>query len=309
MTPTLTPSIKRILVPVDFSDLSEKALAAARLFSGLFDARVTPVHVHIPVTEMDEPYTLGMSSSSFIDLEELEGQLSDRLREVAGKHIPTANLDDAVIGFGNPAQTLIDLSTEYDLIVMGTHGRSGLTRFLLGSVAEKVLRLAHAPVVVVENEWEPHAIEKILVTTDFSDYSTTAFPLAIRISEQTGAHVNLLHVLSYEQLDKYERELAPLERLRKERLKVVAAEYFHSIRDRLSWDVEISELSAHEAILQHAEKEGYDLIVMATIGRTGLDYLMMGSTTTNIVRHVNCPVLSVNPRRVKLKPKPAPSEG
>jgi nucleotide-binding universal stress UspA family protein len=166
--------IKRILVPVDFSELSTKALTVAQKVAELFDATVSPVHVHIPITEMDEPYALGMSSSVYQDFDKIEQNLKERLTVLAKEYIVENRLADALIAFGNPAQSIIDLSEEFDMIVMTTHGRTGFTRFLLGSVAEKVLRLAHVPVMVVEDKSDIGHFEKILVTTDFSQNSAAA---------------------------------------------------------------------------------------------------------------------------------------
>ncbi len=288
--------IKRILVPVDFSELSTKALAVAQKLAELFDATVSPVHVHIPITEMDEPYALGMSSSVYQDFDKIEQNLEKRLTELAKEHIDDNRIEDSLIAFGNPAQSIVDLSQKFDMIVMTTHGRTGFTRFLLGSVAEKVLRLAHVPVMVVEDKSDIGNFEKILVTTDFSKNSTAAFPLAIEIAKKAGSKLHLLHILSFDQFDEDETDIS-LERLRKERLKVVANEYFHKIKDQLSYSVETSGDSPHEAILNHVKQNDYNLILMATVGRTGINYLMMGSTTTNIVRHVQTAVLSVNPKK------------
>ncbi len=290
--------IKKILVPVDFSKLSTKALEIAEKMAGLFDSRITPVHVHIPITEMDEPYALGMSSSVYQDLDKIEKNLTDRLEEISREHVDESLLNDPIIAFGNPAQSITDLSEEYDLLVMTSHGRTGFSRFLLGSVAEKVLRLSSCPVLVVEEESEIGDLERILVTTDFSENSAIAFPLTVEISRRAGSKIHLLHILSYEQFKKGETDMS-IEDLRKERLKLVANKYFQDVKNNISWSVAPSEESPHEAILNHVKENSYQLIIMATVGRTGIKHLMMGSTTTNVVRHVKTAVLSINPRKVK----------
>jgi nucleotide-binding universal stress UspA family protein len=289
-------NIERILVPVDFSDLSMKALTVGQQIATLYGGKVTPVHVHIPITEMDEPYALGMSSSVYQDFDKIEINLKDRLTEVTEDFLDEEYIDEAVIAFGNPAQSIVDLSEDFDLIVMTTHGRTGFSRFLLGSVAEKVLRLAHKPVLVVEDESDVGNFEKILVTTDFSENSAAAFPIAIDIAKKANSKLHLLHILSFEQFDKDETDIS-IENLRQERLKVVANEYFHPIRENLSYSVETSDDSPHEAILKHVSENDYNLVIMSTVGRTGIRYLMMGSTTTNVVRHVKTAVLSINPKK------------
>lgn len=293
-------SIKRILVPVDFSELSKKALVIARKLAALFEATVTPVHVHIPITEMDEPYALGMSSSVYQDFEKIEQKLKERLIELSEEFLEDNVLQDPVIAFGNPAQSIVDVSEDYDMIVMTSHGRTGFTRFLLGSVAEKVLRLAHLPVLVVEDDSDIGNFEKILVTTDFSENSTSAFPLAVEIARKADAKIHLLHILSYDQFDK-DDENVTIENVRRERLKLVANKHFHAIKNNLTYSVEVSQESPHESILKHVKKNNYNLIVMATVGRTGINYLMVGSTTTHVVRHVKNAVLSINPKKVEIE--------
>jgi len=289
-------NIKRILVPVDFSDLSTKALTAGQQIAKLYGGTVSPVHVHIPITEMDEPYALGMSSSVYQDFDKIEDNLKKRLTEISGEYLDDEYEGESLIAFGNPAQSIVDVAEDFDLIVMTTHGRTGFSRFLLGSVAEKVLRLAHLPVLVVEDESDVGDFEKILVTTDFSENSTAAFPIAVDIAKKAKSKLHLLHILSFEQFDKDEADIS-IENLRQERLKVVANEYFHEIRDNLSFSVETSDDSPHEAILKHTNENDYNLVIMSTVGRTGIRYLMMGSTTTNVVRHVKTAVLSINPKK------------
>lgn len=286
----------KILVPIDFSDRSKKALQVANQFAKLFDAKVTPFYSHLPISELDEPYALGLSSKMYQNFENLEEKLTSRVKEVAEEIVEKSLLDDPTVVLGNPAESIIDASENYDYIIMSSHGRTGFSRFLLGSVAEKVLRLAHTPVLVVENESDVGNFKKIMVTTDFSDNAADAYPYAIDIAEKAGATVNLVHVLSFEQFDEDEKDLS-LRKIREERLKLLEKEHFGRISDQINHELIVSKDSVHEAIFNHVQNNDYNLIVMATVGRTGINYLMMGSTTANVVRHVETAVLSVNPKK------------
>lgn len=287
-----------ILVPVDFSELSEKALEVANTFAKLMDGKVTPFHSHIPISEMDEPYALGMSSQVYQDFEQIEKNLNERLVSISSEKVDKERLNNPVISMGNPAQSIVDASLDYDYIIMSTHGRTGFTRFLLGSVAEKVLRLSHTPVLVVEDKSDVGNFKKILVTTDFSDNAAVAFPHAVRIAEKTGAEINLIHILSFDQFEKAEQDRS-LKKIREDRIRLVEKEHFHKFKGKINSEVIISQDSPHEAIFKYVKENPVNLIVMATVGRTGLNYLMLGSTTANVVRHVETAVLSVNPRREK----------
>lgn len=142
----------KILVPIDFSERSQKALEVADKFAQLFDGTITPFYSHLPISELDEPYALGMSSKMYQNFENLEEKLNSRVKEVAESYVAKNRLEKPNIVLGNPAEGIIDASEKFDYIIMSSHGRTGFSRFLLGSVAEKVLRLAHTPVMVVENE-------------------------------------------------------------------------------------------------------------------------------------------------------------
>lgn len=288
----------KILVPTDFSELSEKALEVADKFAKLMNGTVTPFHSHIPISELDEPYALGMSSQMYQDFDEIEDALSDRLNQLAEEHVDKERLEKPIIMMGNPAQSIVDTSEEYDYIVMSTHGRTGFSRFLLGSVAEKVLRLAHTPVLVVEDESDVDDFKKILVTTDFSDNAASAYPYARQIAEKTGAELDLIHVVSFDQFEEEEGNIS-ISDIREKRIKVLEKEHFHTLKDKVNSMVIVSQDSPHEAIFNHVKDNDYNLIVMATVGRTGINYLMMGSTTANLVRHVKSAVLSINPKREK----------
>ena len=286
----------KILVPIDFSDRSKKALQVADQFAQLFNATITPFYSHLPISELDEPYALGLSSNVYQNFENLEEQLASRVQEVAENNVDKSRLEKASVVLGNAAESIIDASEMYDYIIMSSHGRTGFSRFLLGSVAEKVLRLAHTPVLIVENESNVGDFKKIMVTTDFSDNAAEAYPYAIDIAEKAGATIDLVHVLSFEQFDENEKDLS-FRNIREERLKLLEKEHFGRISDQVNHKLIVSKDSVHEAIFNHVQNNEYNLIVMATVGRTGINYLMMGSTTANVVRHVKTAVLSINPKK------------
>lgn len=294
----------KILVPTDFSDLSLKAITVADKWASLFDGTVHLFHSHIPVTELDEPYSMGMSSNVYNSFEEVEDSIRERLNELADKHINSKHRGEVIVAIGNPAQAIVNEAEEFDLIVLSTHGRTGFRRFLLGSVAEKVLRMTPTPVLVVEDKSDIGNIEKILVTTDFSDNSDAAFPKALNIAKKTGGTVTLLHVISLEQFEGEEASPS-LKKIREQRIKLIEKEFFHELKDRANSKIIVYGGSPHEAIFNHVKENDYNLVVMSTVGRTGLDYLMMGSTTANVVRNVDTAVLSIRPDR---KGESAPSE-
>lgn len=288
----------KILVPVDFSDRSRKALEVSNIFAPIIGGKVTPFYSHLPISELDEPYALGMSTKMYKSFEDIEATLTTRVKELSKEVVDEKYLDEPIVTMGNAAQSIVDASEDFDYIIMSSHGRTGFSRFLLGSVAEKVLRLSNIPVMIVENDSNVGDFKKILVTTDFSDNAVGAFPYAADIAQKTGGTIDLLHVLSFDHLDDDQKDLS-LRKIREERLKILMKEHFRSVPDRVNSKVIITQGSPHEAILNHVKENEYHLIVMATVGRTGINYLMMGSTTANVVRHVKNAVLSVRPIQKK----------
>lgn len=286
----------KILVPLDFSDLGSKALHSAEKMASLFDGSVTPFHSYLPLNEVDGgPYMFGMGSASIEDYDDIEDALHDRLSELAKEEIDATLVTEPKISIGNPAQAIVEEAKDFDMIVMTTHGRTGFSRFFLGSVSEKVLRTSHIPVLIVNEQRDLNELNRIMLTTDFSDHSKQAFSFAKEIAKKAEAKLELVNILAFDPQHDDEPD-EPKIQLREQRLKVIAKEMLHEINELVETKVIVSSDTPHEAILNYNLDNPHDLIVMSTVGRTGIDYLMMGSTTANVVRHVKSPVLSINPK-------------
>lgn len=286
----------KILVPLDFSDLGAKALLSAEKLAKLFNGSITPFHSYLPLNEVDGgPYMFGMGTTTMEDFDEIEKALHERLAELASEDIDSALVTEPLISIGNPAQSIVEEAENFDMIVMTTHGRTGFSRFFLGSVSEKVLRMSHVPVLIVNEERELSNLDTIMVTTDFSDHSKQAFPAAMAIAKKANATLELVNVMPYDPQHEEEPDESKRQ-LREQRLKVLAKEEMHDMGEQLKTKLLVSTETPHEAILKYNIENPHDLIVMSTVGRTGIDYLMMGSTTANVARHVKSPVLSINPK-------------
>lgn len=286
-----------ILVPLDFSDLGSIALHSAEKMAALFDGSITPFHSYLPLNEVDGgPYMFGaMGSTSVEDFDEIEESIYERLSELSKEEVKASFLKEPLVSIGNPAQAIVEEGEAYDMIVMSTHGRTGFSRFFLGSVSEKVLRTSKVPVLIVNQERELTNLNRILLTTDFSDHSREAFPIAKQIAQKANAKLELLNILPFDPQHEDKPDESKKE-LREQRLNVLAKETLHEISDLIETKVIVSSETPHEAILNYNLNNPHDLIIMSTVGRTGIDYLMMGSTTANVARHVDSPVLSINPR-------------
>lgn len=287
-------SAMKILVPIDFSELSIKALEVAASIAKILDAKITPFHAYIPVADIDGLYYMGMVIGSHTNFADIEPVIVDRLNTVAAEKVDSKFLKKAFVSVGNASQAIVDEAKNFDLVIMSTHGRTGFSRFILGSVSEKVLRMSHTPILIVEQESNFEPCEKILVTTDFSENSYAAFPLAHTFAKATGAKIDFVHIIKYDEF-KSMSTAQTFASLRKDRLNKLIDEHFVDIKDQVRPEVLLTSESPHESIYNLNFSREYNLVVMSTIGRTGLKYLTLGSTTANVVRTVGAPVLSVNP--------------
>jgi nucleotide-binding universal stress UspA family protein len=206
---------------------------------------------------------------------------------------------------GDPAKTIVDeaLTAGSDLVVMGTHGRSGFERLLIGSIAEKVLRKAPCPVLLVP----PHlpaqrppdvTFKRILCPMDFSPSALQALGFALDLARQSNGVVTILRAIEWlaeEEPREYTHFNVPEYRQRliedaRKRLQALVAE------ESATWsaiEARVVVGRAYREILQAAAEAGSDLIVMGAQGRGGLGLALFGSTTQQVVRAATCPVLTV----------------
>ena len=269
----------RILVPTDLSEASNKAFQIANEFSKSLKATVTPLYA-ITKTRYD-----GANANELAEVD---------LQSVADKLIDKKYLNEIIISNQKPVDAIIDNGKDFDLIIMTSHGRNGFNRFLLGSVTEKVIRLSHAPLRIVKEQMELFPLNKILLTTDFSENAKNSYPMVLELAKMTGASVHVLFAIVYAATEPA-THLEAFVRTKEKQFKADVEQYFKPIEDRVTFDAPLTKKSAHEYLANHIDEHRYNLVVMSTLGHTGLDYMRMGSTTSNVVRHAQSNVLITNP--------------
>lgn len=295
---TAMVQIQKILCPVDRSDASGRAFDYALMLSRWYDASLTALEVawlSVPPTTISTPVAL-----TPVQMQEFSADLQ-RFVDTRSSGTPVA----VKLAQGPVVPQLLDEARQLpaDLIVMGTHGRGGFERFILGSVAEKVLRKAPCPVLTVppaalDAPATPQPFQAIVCAIDFSPASLDALDYALLLAEESGKRIILLHVFDWDEdrllPEQFERATHDIrEEHRQATLK--------RLRDMVSEEERLwcqcQELTAtgrpHEQIVQVAAEEGADLIVMGAHGRRVADLLLFGSTTNQVVRHATCPVLTV----------------
>jgi len=305
----ITPP-NRILCPVDFSGASAKALAYAAALARWHHAEITALYVHqmqmSPLLTVG-PYVGAVTPAVLSDADraQLEAALtrfatSESTRDV---RVKTVLLEDVNV----PASILSHVEAmRPDLVVMGTEGRSGLERLMLGSVAERVLRIATCPVLTVSpgarRGLSPDSIREVLCPIDFSTSSAAALEWAASWGAKATARLTALHVVemppeaSDPPLSEY---IALRDNLIRDARQAMEATIPDRIRQSETFDEHVVVGRAGSEILRFAEAGSSDLIVMGVRGRGAVDLAVFGSATHQVVRRAGCPVLAVHPDRVE----------
>jgi nucleotide-binding universal stress UspA family protein len=287
---------------VDFSGHSRLALDYATALARWYEAEVIAMHAMsvamVPATIGTFPAT--PPADMPLTREEVIRDLVRFVRPVEAADVRTRT----IVVSGNPARCILEQAAQIpaSLIVMGTHGASGFERLMLGSVAEKVLRKAQCPVLVVTKHADapsgaPIVFKRILCAVDFSPCSRRAVSYALSLAEEAGGALTLLHVIegfddeppatSHFNVPEYRLHL---ERSSVERLSELVPP---ETRAWCNCRTIVRGGKAHREILQFAKTEGADLIVLGVRGRGAVDLALFGSTTNQVVRGADCPVLTV----------------
>jgi nucleotide-binding universal stress UspA family protein len=300
---------------VDFSPHSHRALQYARSFARQFNARIIFIHV---VEAFPIDYLAGLESAKEAN-EWLLEQSRGRLRQVARQFTrPGRRAPETLVTFGKPFQEIARAAKERkaDLIILATHGYTGFKHIQLGSTAERVVRHAPCPVLVVRRqETSPPAAERqhagsqktqspasafkvrnILVPIDFSPRSRMALDYALPIARRFHARIILLHVVHNPHLYVNRDYRFPhpelIDDLRRTG-ETQLGDVTRSIPTRFKITTIVELGHPGYSIVDTADKQRVDLIIIATHGRTGLKRVVLGSTAEFVVRHAGCPVLAV----------------
>jgi nucleotide-binding universal stress UspA family protein len=304
------PTIRNILVPIDFSRMSIGAIRDAQDVAQQFGASVHLAHVHhqqYPIGFMGPVLAAGEPGVSFE--EHREKSISEELAAVARENGLPESTPTHVCEGGSVFHEICRLagSMPADLIVMPTHGRTGLRHVFLGSTAERVVQHSPSPVLVTRPRKKgtkataTAAVRHggiILVPVDFSEASFEALEYAIGYAQQTADKLvilNAVHLgdeLSNEGLGVY--RLADFRQTaRWDAGREMAAFLGRARFGDVSYETVIRTGKPADEICNLAEKRAVDLIITGTHGRTGLKHLVMGSVAEQVVRRARQSVLVV----------------
>lgn len=292
-------TFRKILCPIDFSPTSDEALDVAARLAVAHGAGLLIAHAwYLPVAAFVGEYTYPapMIGDMLADSETALKAVVATARAHGVRRVSSVLLD------GQPWTAIVqqaDSDKEIDLVVLGTHGRSGISRLLLGSVAEMVVRHAPCSVLAVPtNGAKP--FRRVLCPVDFSAASRLALDLAVDLAVAPDSSITLLHVVEPPHVYSEDPLAVQLDGGLVSRTQVLldqwSADVRASRRIQIASELRIGRPGAeiHAALEQ---KGPYDLVAMGSHGRTGLRRLALGSVAETTLRHTRRAVLVARERQ------------
>jgi nucleotide-binding universal stress UspA family protein len=299
--------IKKILCPVDFSDFSRRALDHAVAVARWYTSKVVALHVVsrgsdvttlAPYAGPIVPEPIGLTAA------ERDSLNADLAAFVAAEAAEGVGIELAVTQGTVVGEILREAKARSaDLLVMGSHGRTGFERLMLGSVTEKVLRKVTCPVLTVPRHVPdavpagPGLFKRILCPMDFSESSYRALQYAMSLAQEADARLVVLHVLEVPERPGREAEVFDFSEYRRifeesarERLREAVPD---TVRSYCEVTDTITTGRSYREILRVAGEEKAELIVMGVQGRGAADLMLFGSTTQHVLRQATCPVLTL----------------
>ncbi len=278
----MSEKIVNILVPVDFSGESKKALPVAQYLAEIYDGQITLVHI------LELPSGIAKLFSN-VDENGARKEVMDRLDDIIAEQ-PEGPVYRKMIKVGRASAKIIEAAIELDAncIVMGTNGASGVQELLSGSNTSRVIKHAPCPVISLRDPLEEVNFNKILLPIDLSRETGEKLKLGIEFAQNFNAELVLLTILDSNDEDSKarlnKRLKMALEAIRKHKVPVEST--------TLVKKGDISNL-----VIDYAEECGADLIAIMTQQELAFRETLLGSNASHVVNHSSIPVLSIRPEK------------
>lgn len=290
--------IKNVVCATDFSDFSNNAVPYAMALADKFAATIYFCHV------IDLP-SAAMYGEAMFDPQAIQNNVStfasEQLTELIGDQ---GGNWEPMVTIGVPAEEIVRIAVDKraDLAIAATHGRSGLQRFIVGSVTERLMHTLPCPLLVIHDTAPSEAqFKKIMVGCDFSPDADLGVAYGVRLAQAFGAELHLVHIIEPHSVkDMLKPWRGPSNgdapdlhnRLREEMLRLIPASVLPGDQPHIVLQPGLS----HEELVKYAMAQNIDLIVLGVHGRGFVEKLLVGSTTDRVIRLAPCPVLSVRPK-------------
>ncbi|MBV6645630.1 MAG: universal stress protein [Cyclobacteriaceae bacterium] len=274
--------MQKILVPTDFSTCAENACKIAMDLAKKHEAEIHFFHfTSVPVDWIginDDRQMLYTDITRKVN--GLQAELNACVKSAERSGVPAT----CYLGYNESYQHVLDYidQNEIDLVIMGSHGATGLTEFLIGSIAQKIIRLSPVPVLVVKEDTHELSALKMIIVSDFPIPVETSFVTLLEFAVDLDLKVHLLFVNT------------PLNFTNTKEIKARMHEYQEIGHDIInSLNIQNAD-NLENGINDFLENDPNSIIAMATHGRTGLNRLVSGSVTESVMNHLKTPFLSVH---------------
>jgi nucleotide-binding universal stress UspA family protein len=326
---------EKVLCPVDFADCSRLALRHALALAKSREAELIILHAYWVPASIQPTLLVWAATGArpIVDVaeEQARRELDEFLKSFADESVLRARV---VLVHDDPASTILEFASRerVSLIVLGTHGRTGVSRFFMGSVAERVVRGAPCPVLTLRKPEKPESaiahpdlpaspvpmskeiqvtkLDELLVPVDFSACSVVALDKAAELAKSLGATLDVLHVwqapsfVATELMVGGAGSTQTLTEFVKAETETKFREFLKAARERgiAIRHERLVQGSPPAVIIDEAERGGHDLIALGTHGRTGLSHFLLGSVAEKVVRQASCPVLVIREAKAPAVP-------
>ncbi|MFQ5786950.1 MAG: universal stress protein [Thermodesulfobacteriota bacterium] len=294
---------KCILAATDFSEYSKVALD---ICLGVARCMKTKLYVLHTIEKFPHDYRYLLSNAAHADMKQkLEDEAAKKIKAM----IPGELLENEdivpIVRFGKPFLEIIKVAKEekVDFLAIGTHGRAGMDRVILGSVAERIVRKARCPVMVIRGR-KYVGFKRIIVPIDLSDCSRIALEYAVATARAHKSKLTILHVYEEAFIEPYVNAANSEEEadeIIKEIERVNEIKYDEFLKTVDLSGVEYEKLLKkgipETDIVEIAKEQQANLIVMGTHGRSGIKHVLIGSTAEEVVRAVHCDIIIVKPEK------------
>jgi nucleotide-binding universal stress UspA family protein len=295
-------TIEKILFPTDLSESSLQALPLATHLAELHGSDLHMFHayvMHSLAAINDDDLYPGEGEARWALEESVAGVTWNRVVHSIGRAVHAA---PAILEFAN--------EHDIDLIVMGSHGRRGFRRLLLGSVTEEVVRLAKCPVLVIRDDPDtitPLTISRVLVPVDFSHHGSMAASYGRELASAWNANLELLHVM--EPAPYADAELSFPRLTDEQEVRSFAEDHLAGIAENMGIDhpacIKVVSGYAADVIISESARADGTVIVMPSHGYRGFERVLLGSVTERVLRRAPCPVLVLRADGKELRPRSA----
>ncbi|HWO22741.1 MAG TPA: universal stress protein [Kofleriaceae bacterium] len=284
----------KILCPIDFSPGSQQAMRMAIRLANEADAELVLGHAwYVPPVAFSGEHVFAPAVMQELNAGAQEA-LDHAVREA--KELGAKRLSSWLLA-GMPRHEIIKLlehDPAFDLVVMGTHGRTGLGRILLGSIAESIVRHAPCSVLAVRPDAELKPFARVLCPVDLAESSEHAVELAAALVQPGSEGITLLHVIEPPPVYGHAKQtldfIRDLDRYSTEHLATWAARLEGKAPAPVAKRSRVGHPGA-EILRVLDEGPAFDLVVMGSHSRTGIERMLLGSVAEKVVRHARCPVL------------------